>query len=142
MHDTKLYNCPVQVRAPWVKAVYGAVQHELLMGILLENLYEPGRIGPPARAPLPVGEPLPAPSKQAGALGVDRSQAPRWQVAVNVPVIQVAVESLPAPASAPDRGPPLAEVPFTLFLAVTNPTMHLMRADMRLYAVLHLTASL
>ena len=90
------------------------MQHELLMAILMEHLYEPGRVSPSARAPLPVGEPLPAPAKQTGALGVDHSQAPKWRVAVTVPVIQVAVESLPAPASAPGQGPSLAEVAFPL----------------------------
>ena len=90
------------------------MQHELLMAILMENLYEPGRVSPSARAPLPVGEPLPAPAKQSGALGVDHSKAPKWRVAVTVPVIQVAVESLPVPTSAPGQGPSLAEVAFPL----------------------------
>ncbi len=84
------------------------------MAILMENLYEPGRVSPSARAPLPVGEPLPAPAKQSGALGVDHSKAPKWRVAVTVPVIQVAVESLPVPTSAPGQGPSLAEVAFPL----------------------------
>ena len=100
--------------APWVEAVYGAVQHELLMAILMENMYEPGRLCPPAKAPLAVGEPLPAPAKQAGPLGVDHTQAPKWRVVVTVPVIQVAVESLPAPSSANGQGPSLAEVPLPL----------------------------
>ncbi len=100
----------LQVSAPWVEAVYGAVQHELLMAILMENLYEPGRLRPPAEALLAVGEPLPAPATQTGALGVDHSRAPKWRIAVDVPVIQVAVESLPAANSAPGQGPSLAEV--------------------------------
>ena len=104
----------LQVSAPWAEAVYGAVQHELLMAILMENMYEPGRLRPPAEAPLAVGEHLPAPARQTGALGVDHSMAPKWRIAVDVPVIQVAVESLPAPASAPGQGPSLAEVHLSL----------------------------
>ena len=100
-----------QVTVPWVEAVYGAVQHDLLMAVLLENLYEPGRLCPPAVPLIPVGQPLPTPG-QLGALGVDRTLAPMWQVTIDVPVIEVAVESVSGLTSAPDRGPPLAQVGF------------------------------
>jgi len=93
-----------------VESAYGAVQHELLMAIFLENLYEPGRLCPPAKAPLRIGEPLPAPAKQTKPLGVDHSKPPMWHVAVGVPVIQVAVESLPVLSSTPGYGPSLAQV--------------------------------
>ena len=98
-----------QVTTPWVEAVYGAVQHDLLMAVLLENLYEPGRLCPPAEPLIPVGQPLPAPG-QLGALGVDRMVAPMWQVTIDVPVIEVAVESVPGASSAPGHGPALAQV--------------------------------
>lgn len=93
-----------------MEAAYGALQHELLMAIILENLYESGRLCPPAKPPVPIGQPLHAPGKQTESLGVDHSKAPRWRVAVSVPVIQVAVESLPVLTSVPGYGPPLAEV--------------------------------
>ena len=98
-----------QVTTPWVEAVYGAVQHDLLMAVLLENLYEPGRLCPPVEPLIPVGQPLPAPG-QLGALGVDRMVAPMWQVKVDVPVVEVAVERVPGASSAPDHGPALAQV--------------------------------
>lgn len=98
-----------QVTTPWVEAVYGAVQHELLMAVLLENLYEPGRLCPPAEPLIPVGQPLPAPG-QSWALGVDHTLAPMWQVTIDVPDIVVAVESVPGASSVPGHGPPLAQV--------------------------------
>ena len=94
----------------WVEAAYGALQHELLMAIILENLYEPGRLCPPAKPPIPVGQPLQAPWKQTETLGADNSKAPKWRVTVSVPIIQVSVESLPVLTSVPGYGPPLAQV--------------------------------
>ena len=104
-----------QVATPWVEAVYSAVQHDLLMAVLLENLYEPGRLCPPAEPLIPVGQPLPVPG-QIGALGVDRTLAPMWQVTIDVPVIEVAVLSVAGASSAPGHGPPLAQVGIWLCL--------------------------
>ena len=99
----------LQVTTPWVEAVYGAVQHDLLMAVLLENMYEPGRLCPSAEPLIPVGQPLPAPG-QLGALGVDRTLTPMWQVTIDVPVIEVAVESVFSLSSAPGHGRSLAQV--------------------------------
>ena len=110
-----------QVSSPWAEAVYGAVQHDLLMAVLLENLYEPGRQCPAAKPLVPVGQPLPAPGQLAGPLGVDHTLAPRWQVTIHVPVIEVEVEGVPGLGSAPGYGPPLAQVgSFPLCLGVQS----------------------
>lgn len=94
-----------------MEAAYGAVQHELLMAVFLENMYEPGRLCPPEAPPVRPGDPMPATAKQPEPLGVDRTKAPAWRVAVSVPVIQVVVESQPSlQSSMPGYGPALAQV--------------------------------
>ncbi len=60
-----------QVWLPWAAAVYGEVQHQLLLAVLCENAAEPCSFGP--QAPPTVGRKLPPLPPQPARLGVDRS---------------------------------------------------------------------
>jgi hypothetical protein len=52
----------MQISVPWVSAVFGASQYELLLAAFLENLAEPCSFGPKQAPPIPVGRrPPPVP---------------------------------------------------------------------------------
>lgn len=61
----------MQVWLPWAAAVYGEVQHQLLMAVLLENAAEASSFAQPPRSV--IGQKLPPLPPQPARLGVDRS---------------------------------------------------------------------
>ncbi|KAK9852808.1 hypothetical protein WJX84_011225 [Apatococcus fuscideae] len=94
----------------WVKAIYGELQHHLLMAIMYSNMAEPSNFGPPAPSAAPVGASMPAPKSQPTRLGLDDSIPVAWDLEVNVRSVSFAAELLPGIDSAPGIGPPVAQL--------------------------------
>jgi hypothetical protein len=84
----------LQVCIPWVRAVFGELHYELILAALWENAAEPATFGERQPPYYPIGEPLPPTPPQPSILGVDKTQAPVWEVEVSVQSLVTDVEAL------------------------------------------------
>jgi hypothetical protein len=84
----------MQVWLPWVRAVFGELQYELVLAALWENAAEPPTFAPCPPPYNPIGQPLPPMPPEPVLLGVDKTQPPRWHCEVCVHKFISDVEAL------------------------------------------------
>ena len=106
-----------------MKAIYGELQHHLLMAITYGNMCEPSNFGPPTSPAAPVGASIPAFKSQPHKLGIDDSVPVAWDLEVNVRSVSFAAELLPTATDAPGTGPPVAQVLIQLLSDRQSPAM-------------------
>lgn len=77
---------------PYLSAVFGEIQYNLLMGLIYDNSCEPCTFKDPPRATPRPGFPLPVPPLAPKVLGLESSAMPWWEIVARVPDALIAVE--------------------------------------------------